>query len=61
MSVSEDALEQSKRLLEKRESDQAEFEARVRESKKALARSEKMLADLKDTIARAMSRRKGDS
>jgi hypothetical protein len=35
MSMSDDALEQSKRLLEKRESDQAEFEARVRDSKKA--------------------------
>jgi hypothetical protein len=61
MSMTDDALEQSKRLLEKRESDQAAFEARVRDSKKALARSEKMLADLKDTIARAVERRKDRS
>jgi hypothetical protein len=46
-----DLLEQSKQLLEKRESEQAAFEAGLRESRRALARSEKTLAELKDTLA----------
>ena len=48
---SRDLLDQSQRLLEKRDCDQAEFEAGLQNSKRALARSEQMLVQLKDLLA----------
>jgi hypothetical protein len=53
--MSNDLLEQLNRLLKKREAGQADFEARVRDSKRALARSQKMLDKLNETIARAIA------
>jgi hypothetical protein len=58
MSTSDDALEQSKRLLDKRESDQVEFETSIQDSKRALARSQTNLDQLKKTIAEAIAARK---
>ncbi len=52
----DDPLEQSKRLLQKRESEQTDFESRLAESKKALARSERLLTELKEMIGRAARR-----
>jgi hypothetical protein len=52
-SYPDDPLEQSKRLLQKRESGQTDFESRLAESKKALARSERLLAQLKEMIGSA--------
>jgi glutaredoxin 2 len=46
-----DLLAESKRLLKKRESDQADFEAGLHESKQALTRFEKTLALLKEILA----------
>jgi hypothetical protein len=53
-----DVLEQSRRLLEKRESGQSELEASIQDSKRALARSERMLTKLRDTLAQALRARK---
>jgi hypothetical protein len=50
-----DALEQSKRLLAQRETGRADFEASLQDSRRALARSQKMLDKLQETIARAMN------
>jgi glutaredoxin 2 len=50
-----DVLEQAKRLLAKRENAQVDFEASIRDSKRALARSQKMLDELQRTIAEAMN------
>jgi outer membrane murein-binding lipoprotein Lpp len=46
-----DLLAESKRLLKKRESDRADFEAGLRESKQALTRFDKTLAVLRDILA----------
>jgi hypothetical protein len=48
---SRDLLDQSKRLLEKRENDQANFEAGLQDYRRALARSDEMLAQLKGLLA----------
>jgi len=52
-----DALEQSKRLLEERETGRADFEESLQDSRRALARSQRMLDQLQETIARAMQQR----
>jgi hypothetical protein len=53
MSVqSRDALEQSQRLLDQMESAQADYEAHLQESKQALARSDRLLARLRDLFSR---------
>jgi hypothetical protein len=52
MSSSHDALEQSRRLFEQRESEQVDFEAKLRDSRRALARTEKLLTELKNMLAR---------
>jgi hypothetical protein len=49
-----DTLEQSQKLLEQRERAQAVYEARLRASKRALARADGQLARLKDLLARAV-------
>ena len=48
-----DTLEQSQKLLEQRERAQAVYEARLRASKRALARANGQLARLKELLARA--------
>jgi hypothetical protein len=47
---SRDALEQSQRLLDQMENAQADYEANLRHSKQALARSERLLARLRDIL-----------
>jgi hypothetical protein len=47
---SRNALEQSQRLLHQMENAQADYEAHLRHSKQALARSERLLARLRDML-----------
>jgi hypothetical protein len=52
-------LEEAKRLLDQRESEQAEFEAMLQNSRQALARSQSLLTELKETLARNSAREPG--
>jgi hypothetical protein len=56
--MAEDILDQSKRLLEQRETGGADFETSLQESRRALDRSQQMLDKLQETIARAMGQRR---
>jgi hypothetical protein len=53
VSESGNALKESQRLLREREKNQAAFEERVNDSKKSLARTEELLARLKEIFSRA--------
>jgi peptidoglycan hydrolase CwlO-like protein len=48
-----DIVQQTKRLLDQREHDQADFDETQQHSKQALERFDSLLAQLKDTLAQA--------
>lgn len=48
-----DIVQETKRLLDQREDDQADFDATLQDSKQALDRFDSLLAQLKDTLAQA--------
>jgi hypothetical protein len=47
-----ESLEQAERLLEQRESDRADLEEGLQDSREALVRYQILLAQLKETLAR---------